>query len=165
MNAEKLIQQLQLQPHPEGGFYKEVYRSEGLIAANCLPPDFGGDRHFATSIYYLLQQGDFSAFHRIKSDEIWHFYAGGMLWLHVIDHAGNYRQLQLGAAPENGAWFQAVMPAGVWFAAEPAPETEFTLAGCTVSPGFDFRDFEMAKKETLLRQHPTHRAVIERLCR
>jgi hypothetical protein len=83
----------------------------------------------------------------------------------VIDHAGNYRQLQLGAAPENGAWFQAVMPAGVWFAAEPAPETEFTLAGCTVSPGFDFRDFEMAKKETLLRQHPTHRAVIERLCR
>lgn len=165
MTAEQLIQQLQLQPHPEGGFYKEIYRSEGSIPATSLPANFGGDRHYATSIYYLLQQGDFSAFHRIKSDEIWHFYAGGRLRLHVIDADGGYQLLQLGAAPEAGTQFQVVMPAGVWFAAEPAPETVFTLAGCTVSPGFDFRDFEMAKKEVLEQQYPDHIPVIERLCR
>lgn len=165
MTAEQCIHHLRLQPHPEGGFYKEVYRSEGIIAAGCLPPAFGGDRQYATAIYYLLQEGGFSAFHRIKSDEIWHFYAGGNLLLHLIDLQGGYQQRSLGNTPESGAQFQVVMPAGVWFAAEPAPGTDFTLAGCTVSPGFDFRDFEMAQRDRLLAQYPLHSEIIDRLCR
>jgi predicted cupin superfamily sugar epimerase len=165
MTAEQLIDHLQLQRHPEGGFYKEVYRSGGTIEEYCLPASFGGSRHFATSIYYLLQTGEFSAFHRIKSDEIWHFYAGGNLVLHLIDPNGHYQQYTLGNSLETGAQFQVVMPAGVWFAAEPATGTDFTLAGCTVSPGFDFRDFEMADKNSLLQQYPMHRKIIERLCR
>jgi hypothetical protein len=165
MTAEQIIHHLQLQPHPEGGYYKEIYRSEGIIKAGCLPQNFGGDRHYATSIYYLLQKEDYSAFHRIKSDEIWHFYAGGNLLLHAIDGAGNYNRFILGASLEEGTEFQVMMPVGVWFAAEPAPGTDFTLAGCTVSPAFDFRDFEMAKKDSLSEQFPQHRQIIERLCR
>lgn len=165
MTAEQLIVHLQLQPHPEGGFYKEVYRSEGMIAESCLPLQFGGSRHFSTSIYYLLQHGDFSAFHRIKSDEIWHFYAGGNLSLHLIDHQGNYQQYTLGNTTGSGVQFQVVMPAGVWFAAEPEAGTAFTLAGCTVSPGFDFRDFELADRNTLREKYPLHEKIIDRLCR
>lgn len=165
MTAEQLIDHLHLQPHPEGGFYKEVYRSEGVIQASCLQPAFEGRRHYATSIYYLLQQGDFSAFHRIKSDEIWHFYAGGNLTLHLLDQAGNYRQYTLGNTITNDARFQVVMPAGVWFAAEPEAGTAFTLAGCTVSPGFDFRDFELADRNTLRKKYPLHGKIIGRLCR
>jgi predicted cupin superfamily sugar epimerase len=165
MTAERLIQHLQLKPHPEGGFYREVYRSAGTIDAACLQPVFDGSRHYATSIYYLLQRGDFSAFHRIRSDEIWHFYAGGTLWLHLVDKDARYQRLQLGNTLTEDTEFQVVMPAGVWFSAEPAPGTLFTLAGCTVAPGFDFRDFEMADKEKLSLEFPQHREIIQRLCR
>ena len=165
MTAKEIISQLQLVPHPEGGFYKESYRSEGTINAACLPAVFGGNRHYATSIYYLLQAGDFSAFHRIKSDEIWHFYAGGSLRLHRIDSDGNYQHFLLGNRIAEGEQFQVVMPAGVWFAAESAPGTEFTLAGCTVAPGFDFRDFDMADKAALAAAYPQHSDVIRGLCR
>lgn len=165
MTADQIIQYLQLQPHPEGGFYREVYRSAGTIDAACLQPFFDGSRHFATSIYYLLQAGDFSAFHRIRSDEIWHFYAGGTLLLHMIDTGGQYQCVSLGNTMTQDTAFQVVMPAGVWFAAEPAPGTSFTLAGCTVSPGFDFRDFEMADKEALVKAYSQHHEIIQRLCR
>jgi uncharacterized protein len=165
MTAGEIIQHLQLRPHPEGGFYKEVYRSEGLIEEHCLPKSFGGSRHHATSIYYLLQCGDYSAFHRIKSDEIWHFYAGGSLLLHLLSDDGVYQRVTLGSDLAKGATFQFVMPAGVWFAAEPAPGTDFTLAGCTVSPGFDFRDFELADGGTLGKDFPELKELIMRLCR
>ncbi|HEV7329683.1 MAG TPA: cupin domain-containing protein [Flavisolibacter sp.] len=165
MTAEQIIQHLQLQPHPEGGFYKEVYRSAGTIDAACLSPLFDGSRNYATSIYYLLQSGDFSAFHRIRSDEIWHFYAGGRLLLHLLDTNGDYQCLMLGSSMTSDTQFQIVMPAGAWFAAEPAPGTDFTLAGCTVAPGFDFRDFEMAKPESLTKLYPQQKEIIHRLCR
>lgn len=165
MTAEQLIQQLELQPHPEGGFYKEIYRSEATIEASCLPPPFDGTRHFCTSIYYLLQGDDFSAFHRIKSDELWHFYAGGSLVLHLLHETYGYQSLLLGNNLTEGARFFILMPAGVWFAAEPEKSSEFTLAGCTVSPGFDFRDFEMAKRENLVLRFPEKWELIERLCR
>jgi predicted cupin superfamily sugar epimerase len=165
MSAEDIIQQLALLPHPEGGFYKEVYRSSLTIKADSLPPQFGGDRSISTSIYYLLQEGDFSAFHRIKSDELWHFYAGGTLLLHLINESGEYYTSSLGPNLATGETFQVLMPAGVWFASEPAPGTLFTLAGCTVSPGFDFLDFEMAEREQMIRQFPRHKAIIERLSR
>lgn len=165
MTAAEIIQHLQLQPHPEGGFYKEVYRSAGTIDAHCLPQAFNGSRNYATSIYYLLQRGDYSTFHRIKSDEIWHFYAGGNLLLHLIAADGNYQCIMLGNNLSEGATFQFVMPAGAWFAAEPAPETEFTLAGCTVAPGFDFNDFELADGKLLAKDFPQYQDLIRRLCR
>ena len=165
MNAAYYIKELGLLPHPEGGYYKEVYRSEGRIAAASLPPIFIGDRPYSTSIFYLLQQGDFSAFHRIKSDELWHFYAGGPLHLHLLDAGFGYQCCALGNNLSAGESFQVVMPAGAWFAAEPSEATNFSLAGCTVSPGFDFRDFEMGGADYLSAEFPEQRTLIERLSR
>jgi predicted cupin superfamily sugar epimerase len=162
---ERIVGALGLQPHPEGGFYRETYRSEGRIAASALPSSFGGDRHFATAIYYLLGPGDFSAFHRIRSDETWHFYKGSGLVIHVLSEDGSYARIRLGDRADLGEVFQATVKAGCWFASEPASAEGFALVGCTVSPGFDFRDFEMADAETLKAGWPAERELIERLCR
>lgn len=164
MTADYFIKHLQLQPHPEGGFFKETYRSSGIIPSQSLT-GFSGDRHYSTAIYFLLEQGNFSAFHRIKSDECWHFYEGSTLLIHVIDDEGNYSCTRLGRKIGEGEVFQFVVPAGCWFASETAPETSFTLVGCTVAPGFDFADFEMANAENLSREYPQHRSLIQRLCR
>lgn len=165
MDAEKLIHRLQLIKHPEGGYYKETYRSPGTIPKDCLPAGFHGDRSFSTAIYYLLQQGDFSAFHRISSDECWHFYAGGPLFLHVIEENGIYQCIKLGAAVAENEVFQFVVPARAWFAAVPATETAFSLVGCTVAPGFDFLDFEMADRASLRGKFPQHKTLVEQLTR
>lgn len=163
--VESLVSSLGLLPHPEGGYYRETYRSSEHMPANALPARFGGDRLFSTAIYYLLGPGDFSAFHRIKSDETWHFHAGSTLHIHVIDKAGAYRKIRLGRDYLQGETFQATVMAGEWFAAEPADEQGFSFAGCTVAPGFDFRDFEMAKAEELLAAYPDHAALISKRCR
>jgi len=166
MPATEYVKLLQLQPHPEGGFYKETYRSTESISHTGLPPRFAaGDRSFSTAIYYLLEIGDFSAFHRIRSDEGWHFYAGGPLLVHVILPNGIYACTRLGNNLSRGEVFQLVVPAMTWFASEPAPGTDFSLVGCTVAPGFDFYDFELADKRTLQQEFPQHAAVINRLCR
>lgn len=165
MTARHYIEHLQLVPHPEGGYYKESFRSPGIISKGCLPKDIGGDRSFSTAIYFLLEQGDFSAFHKIKSDECWHFYEGGTLLIHVLQQTGEYTCTKLGRNIQEGEVFQYVVPAGAWFASEPAPSSFFTLVGCTVAPGFDFADFEMAKKEVLLEQFPEHTLLIHRLCK
>jgi uncharacterized protein len=163
MTAQYYIEQLQLQPHPEGGHYKETYRSAGNIAPACLPKGISGSRSYSTAIYFLLQQGDFSAFHRIKSDECWHFYDGGTLLIHILHQNGAYSCTRLGKNIHEGEVFQYVVPAGAWFASEPA--SFFTLTGCTVAPGFDFADFEMAKRDDLLKEFPQHKELIIRLCR
>ena len=163
--ADYFIQHLELQPHPEGGFYKETYRSAGMISVYCLPPYFTGDRHQSTAIYFLLPQGVFSAFHRIKSDECWHFYEGDTLLVHVINLEGEYQCIRLGKNILDGEVYQAVVPAGAWFASEPGPESTFALVGCTVAPGFDFADFEMANSINLGKEFPQYRSLIERLCR
>lgn len=165
MTAEYFIKHLQLQPHPEGGFFKETYRSPGIISPECLSSQFKGDRNYSTAIYFLLQKGDFSAFHRIASDECWHFYEGGNLLVHIIDKEGNYSCIRLGRKIDEGETFQFVVPANCWFASEPSPGTEFTLVGCTVAPGFDFEDFEMADEKILLREFPQYQSIIKRLCR
>jgi predicted cupin superfamily sugar epimerase len=165
MTVEQIVQILNLQPHPEGGFYKEVYRSVGMIEKACLPGNFGGRRNFSTAIYYLLQRGDFSAFHRIQSDEILHFYQGGNLLIHVLYPDGNYQCKVLGNDITSGAEFQLAVPAGAWFASEPAPGNDFTLAGCTVAPGFDFADFELANQNDLVQLYPGYKELISRLCR
>jgi predicted cupin superfamily sugar epimerase len=165
MDAGFYIKNLHLQPHPEGGYFRETYRAAESITGNALPARFNGDRSFSTAIFYLLQQGDYSAFHRIKSDECWHFYAGNSLLIHIIENDGKYRCIKLGAKTEAGEIFQFVVPATSWFAAEPAITTDFALAGCTVAPGFDFRDFEMADRQVLLSAFPLHSNIIGRLSR
>jgi hypothetical protein len=165
MDAQYYISNLNLQPHPEGGYFKETYKAAESIPADALPTRFNGNRSFSTAIYYLLQQGDYSAFHRINSDECWHFYAGQTLLIHTIENDGKYFCTKLGADTNAGETFQFVVPATAWFAAEPAEKSAFALAGCTVAPGFDFADFEMADKQFLVSAFPQHSDIITRLCR
>ena len=160
--AKAWIRSLGLRRHPEGGYYRETYRSEDTIPARSLPARFGGARSFATAIYFLLEHPAFSAFHRLKADEIWHFYDGSALLIHIIDSRGGYRRIRLGGRSATRA-FQAVIKAGDWFAAEVADRGSFTLVGCTVAPGFTFPDFELADRSELCRRHPGHRALISRL--
>lgn len=159
------IRSLGLQPHPEGGWFRETYRCGEAIARKALPGRYPGARSFATSIYFLLTSDTFSALHRLRSDEQWHFYTGSALTIHVIDPSGDYRAIRLGADVECGESFQAVVPAGCWFGATVDEPDGFTLVGCTVAPGFDFSDFEMGRREELIQNHPGHRGLIERLTR
>jgi len=158
--ADYWIKTLQLTAHPEGGYFKEVYRSKEIIPASGLPARYQSERSMGTSIYFLLQSHNFSAFHRIKSDEVWHFYAGGTVVLHVIDTEGMHSSINLGNDPDQLAQFQCVIPHGCWFAAHvPLPDT-YALVGCTVSPGFDFSDFELADRSELIEQYPQYRELI-----
>jgi hypothetical protein len=163
--AQTWIDGLQLRRHPEGGWYRETYRSHELIARDSLPSRFGGDRSFSTAIYFLLEGDDFSALHRIKQDEAWHFYDGGTLTLHVLDLAGNYATVKVGRNLNAEEVPQTVVPAGCLFAATVEDPGSYALCGCTVAPGFDFADFEMPSREDLCRQFPQHRLIIERLTR
>lgn len=164
--AQRLITMLALEKHPEGGYYRETYRSNESIPAQNLPERFvGGARSFSTAIYFLLAEKDFSALHRIKSDEVWHFYAGGTLLIHELDHSGRYIRHRLGGDTGEDIIFQVVVKAGSWFGATLEQPDTFVLAGCTVAPGFDFRDFEMADRGELLRLFPSDREIIERLTR
>ena len=165
MTVHQLIQQYNLQPHPEGGWYKETYKSGEYITGSALPERFGGSRAFSTAIYFLLEQGNFSAFHRIKSDECWHFYAGDPLLIYVMQLNGKLDIIHLGNDIEKGQVFQFVVPANCWFASTPAPGSHFCFVGCTVAPGFDFTDFELAKASSLSALFPQHIAIIEELCR
>ncbi|MEQ9263348.1 MAG: cupin domain-containing protein [Owenweeksia sp.] len=159
------VEKLQLQPHPEGGFYKETYRSTETIDTSALPERFGGNRTFGTAIYFMLTAENFSAFHRIQSDETWHFYTGQGLKVSMIHPNGIYEEIQLGAQPERGQVFQATVPAGVWFGSKLIKPEGWCLVGCTVAPGFDFADFEMADRAELIREFPQHQQKIEQLTR
>lgn len=161
----ELIRALDLKPHPEGGWYRETYRATESIAAGGLPERYAGPRSHATSIYFLLTSDSFSALHRLKSDELWHFYHGSPLNLHVIQADGRYAPITLGTNLAQGETFQAVVPHGCWFGATVATSGAYTLVGCSVAPGFDFSDFEIADRESLTRAFPQHQALIERLTR
>ncbi len=165
LTATELIKQFHLTAHPEGGYYKETYRSRETIPQNALPKRFSGERNFSTAIYFLLEKGNFSAFHKIQSDECWHFYAGGMLNIYVIHLNGKLETIHLGNDINQGQSFQYIVPAGCWFASEPAQNSEFSFTGCTVAPGFEFTDFELAKADELIKLYPQHTSVIKKLCR
>lgn len=162
---EELIRELGLLDHPEGGYYRETYRSRGKISAKELDPAFEGDRNFSTAIYFLLTSGNFSAFHRIRQDEVWHFYEGSNIVLHLLKPDRAYEQVILGPDITRGQHLQFVVEAGTWFASEVVDPGSYALAGCTVSPGFDFQDFEMASATDLQALYPAHRDLIERLTR
>jgi len=159
--AEDWINILQMFPHPEGGFYKETYRSNENISQDKLPKRYDGQRPFGTSIYFLLTAKDCSHFHRLRSDEIWHYHQGGVVKIHMITSSGELITQVLGTAIELGQQLQVVIPRGTWFAAE-VVEGEFILVGCTVAPGFAFEDFELADRHWLSSAYPQHQTLIER---
>jgi len=165
ISPEQLIQQYELVPHPEGGWYKETYRSKEAIAAAALPERFTGPRVFSTAIYFLLEAGNFSAFHKIKSDECWHFYTGDPLEVYVLKPEGNLDVIHLGSDISKQQVFQYVVPANCWFASRPSAGSKFSFVGCTVAPGFDFADFELATADTLTDEFPQHKDLIQSLCR
>ena len=163
MNAGFWINKLGLKSHPEGGFYREVYRSEEVMENGKLPKRYSGERNFSTSIYFLLNKEQISTFHKLKSDEIWHFYTGSPLKIHIITQDGIYKVMKLGIDLSNGENLQIVIPHNNWFAAELLDKSSFSLIGCTVSPGFDFNDFIIGKRKYLTQLFPQHKDLIERL--
>lgn len=158
VEASKWIRRLELQRHPEGGWYRETYRSDATIETA------RGTRAVSTAIYYLLERGDFSALHRIRSDESWHHYAGGALEIVELRDAGALVH-RLGSDPDRDESPQVVLPAGAWFGARPAEDCAYALVGCTVAPGFDFADFEMGERAALEAAHPQAAAWIAELTR
>ena len=159
------VTSLALLPHPEGGFYRQTYKSAEVIKENALSDRFDGNRSYSTSIYYLLPGDSFSAFHKINQDEIWHFYHGSPLTLHIISSMGQYSSVRLGDNPGNKEAFQVVINAGDYFAAQPDQNNSFSLCGCTVAPGFEFADFDMPSRKELLSRFPQHQTIITRLTR
>lgn len=162
---DELIQTLQLLPHPEGGYYKELYRSPMVIPQSVLGQGFSGDRNVATGIYFLITGGNFSAFHKISADEQWHFYEGDACHVYIIHLSGELELIKLGSNLANGDVYHAVVPAGAWFASMCSNVNGYSLVGCTVAPGFDFEDFVLAKRESLVTEFPQHTEVITKLTR
>jgi len=159
----RFIEKLNLIEHPEGGYYKETYRSSGEFTTSTDGETFPNGRAYSTAIYYLLTGGQVSKFHRIRSDEIWHFYAGTSATIHIIHPDSLYQALYLGSDIENGQQFQHIVPAQCWFGVTVDNPAGFFLAGCTVAPGFDFRDFEMADPYKMKQAFPEHNAIIDQL--
>ena len=154
MTTEELIRQLQLLPHPEGGYYRETYRSAGEITGLA-----GAKRNICTAIYYLFEGADKSHFHRIRSDELWFFHAGHALEIfEIVDR--KLVTVVLGPDLEAGEGLFVTIPAHTWFAARVRGASGFSLVSCTVAPGFDFADFELAQRERLAGDFPDLEPVI-----
>lgn len=164
-DAQYWIDKLQLKPHPEGGFFRQTYCADLIIGRSALPNRFAGPRSASTAIYFLLAGEQFSALHRLAADEVWHFYAGTALVVHMIDPHGIHTVMKLGQNAESGEQFQCVVPAGCWFGSSLETADGYALVGCTVAPGFDFGDFEMADRSSLVVLYPQHRELIARLTR
>lgn len=151
--AVDVVRRLGMERHPEGGFFNESYRA----AAG---PD---GKSFSTAIYFLLAAGDVSRLHRLKSDEVWHFYDGGPLTVAVINPKGKVESVVLGRDHAAGERLQYVVPAGCWFGAFTCEGTAYSLVGCTVAPGFDFADFEMGVRSDLLEKFPSAKELVLKL--
>lgn len=163
--VQRIVERFGLEPHPEGGYFREVYRSEVVLDHPAIPEELPAQRCGGSLIYFLLGREDFSAFHRVRwTDEIWHLYAGGPMELHLLSETGDYSMRLLSSDIEHGEP-TTVIPAGCWQAARPAPETEWAFGGCTVAPGFEFADFEMPPREQLALRFPEHAAIIAELTR
>ena len=159
--AKQYIKQLQLKKHPEGGYFREVYRSGERILPSHLPKRYKSSRNFSTSIYFLLEGRQFSSFHLLQSDELWHFYDGSTVLLYIINQKGELIVKKLGR--DEDCELQLTIEKQNWFAAELEDKKSFALFGCTVSPGFEFDDFEMGKRDDLIKKFPHHFALIKRL--
>lgn len=160
-NATYWRKRLNLTSHVEGGAFREIYRSDLLLPQQVLTETHKGDRNALTSIYFLLEFGEFSAFHRIASDELWHHYDGGDLCIYEIDSAGKLTRHVLGTSPEAEPF--ALIRAGSWFGSRVENIGEYTLCGCSVAPGFDFQDFELAERAELQHLYPQYGQLITEL--
>lgn len=162
-NAQYWIEKLNMNKHPEGGYFKETYRSHETIGRECLPKRYNDARAYGTAIYFLLETDNISAFHKIKSDELWFFHTGDPVEIYLLQQDGLIT-LKLGHDPEQGETLQAILPAQTWFAARPQKgQYGFSLMSCTVNPGFDFDDFELAKRQELEQAFPAHKNLIRKL--
>ena len=156
--AKFWIRKLKLDKHPEGGYYANTYRSD----RNVNLPGYTGHRSTCTVIYYLLTGKQFASFHIMKSDEIWHFYSGSSLTLHIIDAKGKLKKSVLGPKFDAGEQFQVTVKSDCWFAASVNEKKSYSLVGCTVSPGFDYKDWKISSRKELTEIYPQHKDIIER---
>lgn len=163
LDARFWKEQLNLRRHGEGGWYVETYRSSELLQPGALPARYSGPRPCSTAIYFLLEGREVSHFHRLLSDEVWHFYAGSGARIHILSPDGRYAMHRLGQQPVEGDQLQVAVSRGVWMAAEVTGAKGYALMGCTVAPGFDFADFEMGSRGILVAAFPEQRKLIERL--
>jgi len=157
--ADYWVTKLGLQPHPEGGYYREVYRSADEVSET----KSERKKSAVTSIYYLLEKSDFSSFHRISSDEIWYFHKGDALIIHTLENDLQLNSIEL-SGDQSGV-FSHVVKGSKWFSAEMKEKKGFALVSCAVAPGFEFGEFELAKKDELRSEFPIHGEIIDRLCR
>ncbi len=160
--ADYFIKNLNMTPHPEGGFYKEIYASEENITSNDLKVEFEGSRILWTSIYFLLRDGEVSNFHRLKSDEMWYYHSGSPLTIYMISPEGEFFTEQLGLDIENGEKPQILVPKNYIFGSA-MNNKGYALVGCMVSPGFEFKDFELLKRSELIEKYPQHQQIILKL--
>ncbi|MGD9634388.1 MAG: cupin domain-containing protein [Pirellulales bacterium] len=164
LTAQQVIDRLQLVPLTiEGGYFRETYRAPLRFMSHALPPEYGHERNASTAIYYLLTPDTFSAIHRVKSDEVFHFYAGDAVEMLQLWPDGDTRVSHLGNDLAAGIEPQRVVPAGVWQGCRLVPGGQWALLGCTVAPGFDYADFELAARDDLLRDYPSQPDLIRAL--
>lgn len=163
--VKRIVERFELVPHPEGGYFREVYRSTLKLEHPGVPAGMPAERSAATLIYFLLSGDDFSAFHRVRwTDEVWHLYAGGPLEIFVIDADSRLERRVLTSEVTQGEPV-TLIPAGTWQSARLADGASWALGGCSVAPGFAYDDFEMPPAEELLARHPAHETTIRALTR
>ena len=160
-NYQFWIQHLNLQPHPEGGFFREVFRSNIEIDQKSLPFGYSGKRKLSTSIYYMLRSGEISKLHCLKSDELWYYHFGSSLRIVMIDKEGIKHIKVLGPRLEKAEQLQLLIPSGTIFGAEVVEPDSFSLLGCLVTPGFEFDDFEIFNSDELVKTYPKHADLIK----
>jgi hypothetical protein len=161
--AQFWIDRLELEPHPEGGYFKEVYRADEKIAQDALPDRYSGSREFSTSIYYLLESHDISKFHVLQTDELWHFYTGAIITLHILNEKSGYSRIRLGNKPDKSTQLQAAIKRNSYFGVSIDQADGFALVGCTMAPAFHFEDFELAERTVLLEKFPDQKDIITKL--
>lgn len=153
---------LNLVPHPEGGYFKEVYRSEEKLSKDSLPERYNSARSISTSIYFLLEGEQVSMFHKIRSDETWHFYDGSVVKIYILANDGQISEILLGKNLEDMEFHQVTIKRNSWFGAEVLDKNSYALLGCTVAPGFDYDDFELGNRDLLLSLYPHHEKIIRK---
>jgi uncharacterized protein len=162
-SADYYISKLRLEAHVEGGYFREIYRNKYSISDKTFSYQFEGERSLSTTIHYLLKSGQVSKFHKLKFDELWFFHVGSPLIIYMINENGGLESIKLGLDIEKREFPQIIIPANTIFGAEVIDKNSFSLVSCLVSPGFDYREFEMFKANELIEKYPKHKDIIAKL--
>jgi hypothetical protein len=166
LTVSQIKELLKLQPLPlEGGFFAEVYRSAGKLSSSALSAGYSGERSLSTAIYYLLTPDTFSAMHKLRGDEVYHFYLGDPVEMLLLKHDGSAEAILVGSDIAAGMHLQHVIAGGTWQGARLAPGGQFALMGTTMAPGFDPTDFELGNRDQLCAQYPRYSPLIAMLTR